>query len=51
MIRQSVVNDLPVGRSVDEALRTLKAFQFFEKHGEGSAKSEFFKSSSLIAQI
>jgi len=34
LIRQSLVNDLPVGRSVDEALRTLKAFQFFEKHGE-----------------
>ncbi|KAM3725584.1 Peroxiredoxin [Dirofilaria immitis] len=33
-IRHSLVNDLPVGRSVDEALRTLKAFQFVEKHGE-----------------
>lgn len=34
-IRHSLVNDLPVGRSVDEALRILKAFQFHEKHGEG----------------
>uniref|UniRef100_A0A1I8A3C4 thioredoxin-dependent peroxiredoxin n=1 Tax=Steinernema glaseri TaxID=37863 RepID=A0A1I8A3C4_9BILA len=33
-IRHSAVNDLPVGRSVDETLRLLKAFQFFEKHGE-----------------
>ncbi|VDN01993.1 unnamed protein product, partial [Thelazia callipaeda] len=33
-IRHSLVNDLPVGRSVDEAFRTLKAFQFVEKHGE-----------------
>jgi alkyl hydroperoxide reductase subunit AhpC len=33
-IRHTLVNDLPVGRSVDEALRILKAFQFFEKHGE-----------------
>lgn len=33
-VRHSLVNDLPVGRSVDEALRTLKAFQFVEKHGE-----------------
>lgn len=33
-IRHSLTNDLPVGRSVDEALRTLKAFQFVEKHGE-----------------
>ena len=29
------VNDLPVGRSVDEVLRLLQAFQFVEKHGEG----------------
>jgi alkyl hydroperoxide reductase subunit AhpC len=29
------VNDLPVGRSVDEVLRLLLAFQFVEKHGEG----------------
>nr|P48822.1 RecName: Full=Peroxiredoxin 1; AltName: Full=Thiol-specific antioxidant protein 1; AltName: Full=Thioredoxin peroxidase 1; Short=Bm-TPx-1; AltName: Full=Thioredoxin-dependent peroxide reductase 1; AltName: Full=Thioredoxin-dependent peroxiredoxin 1 [Brugia malayi]AAC23701.1 thiredoxin peroxidase 1 [Brugia malayi] len=33
-IRHSLVNDLSVGRSVDEAFRTLKAFQFVEKHGE-----------------
>uniref|UniRef100_A0A0N5ATE2 thioredoxin-dependent peroxiredoxin n=1 Tax=Syphacia muris TaxID=451379 RepID=A0A0N5ATE2_9BILA len=33
-IRHTLVNDFPVGRSVDEALRTLKAFQFVEKHGE-----------------
>jgi alkyl hydroperoxide reductase subunit AhpC len=34
VIRHMVVNDLPLGRSVDEALRMLDAFQFFEKHGE-----------------
>ena len=28
------VNDLPVGRSVDETLRLVQAFQFVEKHGE-----------------
>jgi alkyl hydroperoxide reductase subunit AhpC len=28
------VNDLPVGRSVDETLRLVKAFQFTDKHGE-----------------
>ncbi|XP_022190371.2 peroxiredoxin-2 [Nilaparvata lugens] len=33
-IRQITVNDLPVGRSVDEVLRLIKAFQFVEKHGE-----------------
>ena len=32
---QMTVNDLPVGRSVDETLRLIKAFQFVEKHGEG----------------
>jgi len=26
--RQIMMNDLPVGRSVDEALRLLQAFQF-----------------------
>lgn len=33
-LRQITVNDLPVGRSVDETLRLIKAFQFVEKHGE-----------------
>jgi alkyl hydroperoxide reductase subunit AhpC len=28
------VNDLPVGRDVDETLRLLQAFQFVEEHGE-----------------
>merc|ERR1712076_256979 len=30
VLRHSVVNDLPVGRSPDEALRILQAFQFVE---------------------
>jgi len=34
IVRQITVNDLPVGRSVDETLRLVKAFQFVEKHGE-----------------
>jgi alkyl hydroperoxide reductase subunit AhpC len=29
-----VVNDFPLGRSVDEALRMVQALQFVEKHGE-----------------
>ncbi|KAK6745695.1 hypothetical protein RB195_012047 [Necator americanus] len=33
-VRHTTCNDLPVGRSVDEALRVLKAFQYVEKHGE-----------------
>lgn len=34
VVRQITVNDLPVGRSVDETLRLVKAFQFADKHGE-----------------
>jgi alkyl hydroperoxide reductase subunit AhpC len=34
VLRQMSVNDLPVGRSVDETLRLIQAFQFVEKHGE-----------------
>jgi len=34
VLRQMSINDLPVGRSVDETLRLIKAFQFVEKHGE-----------------
>ena len=33
-IRHSTINDLPLGRNVDEALRVLEALQFNEKHGE-----------------
>jgi peroxiredoxin (alkyl hydroperoxide reductase subunit C) len=34
VVRHQVVNDLPLGRSVDEALRMVQALQFFEKNGE-----------------
>ncbi|MFN4261596.1 MAG: peroxiredoxin [Gemmataceae bacterium] len=34
IVRHITVNDLPIGRSVDEVLRVLDALQFFEKHGE-----------------
>jgi len=34
IVRHQVVNDLPLGRSVDEALRIVDALQFTEKHGE-----------------
>jgi len=34
ILRQITINDLPVGRSADEALRLLDAFQFVEKYGE-----------------
>lgn len=34
LVRHQVVNDLPLGRSVEEALRMVKALQFNEEHGE-----------------
>jgi len=34
MLRQITVNDLPVGRDVDETLRLVQAFQHVDKHGE-----------------
>lgn len=34
VVRHQVVNDLPLGRSVDEALRMVKALQYFETKGE-----------------
>ncbi len=34
VVRHALVNDLPLGRNVDEALRLLDALQFTEKHGE-----------------
>lgn len=34
IVRHQLVNDLPLGRSVDEALRMVDALNFFEKNGE-----------------
>ena len=34
IVRHALINDLPLGRNVDEALRILDAIQFHEKHGE-----------------
>ncbi len=34
MVRHQVVNDLPLGRSMDELLRMVDALQFTEEHGE-----------------
>ncbi|KAG8179476.1 hypothetical protein JTE90_029282 [Oedothorax gibbosus] len=33
-LRQITINDLPVGRSVDETLRLIQALQFTDLHGE-----------------
>lgn len=34
IVRHQIVNDLPLGRSVDECLRMIDALSYFEKHGE-----------------
>lgn len=34
IIRHQLINDLPIGRSIDEVLRILDALIFFEKYGE-----------------
>lgn len=34
VIRHATINDLPIGRSVDEALRVVQAIQYTDKHGE-----------------
>lgn len=35
ILRQITVNDLPVGRSVDETLRLVQAFRYTDKYGQG----------------
>ncbi|MEO9531207.1 MAG: peroxiredoxin [Crocinitomicaceae bacterium] len=34
VVRHQIVNDLPLGRNVDEALRMVDALNFFEENGE-----------------
>jgi len=34
VLQQALVNNLPIGRSVDESLRVIDALQFVEEHGE-----------------
>ncbi len=34
IVRHQVVNDMPLGRSVEEAIRMVDALQFFEENGE-----------------
>lgn len=34
VVQHSTINNLPLGRNVDEALRVLDAIQFTEEHGE-----------------
>lgn len=34
VVRHQVVNDMPLGRNIDEALRMVDALQFFEENGD-----------------
>ena len=34
VVRHQIINDLPLGRNVDEALRMIEALNFTEEHGE-----------------
>jgi peroxiredoxin (alkyl hydroperoxide reductase subunit C) len=34
VIRHAVINDLPLGRSIDEAMRMVDALEFHETHGD-----------------
>ena len=34
LVRHQIVNDLPLGRSIDEALRMVDALKFHQEHGE-----------------
>jgi peroxiredoxin (alkyl hydroperoxide reductase subunit C) len=34
IVRHQVVNDLPLGRNIDEAIRMVDALKFFQEHGE-----------------
>ena len=34
VVRSEIINDLPIGRNMDELLRLIDALQFHEQHGE-----------------
>jgi alkyl hydroperoxide reductase subunit AhpC len=46
ILRQITMNDLPVGRSTDETLRLLQAFQYTDKHGEGKFECDMINLTS-----
>lgn len=33
-VRSQIINDLPIGRNIEEIIRTIDAVQFFEENGE-----------------
>jgi len=34
VVRHQLINDLPLGRNIDEAIRMIDALKFFQEHGE-----------------
>jgi peroxiredoxin (alkyl hydroperoxide reductase subunit C) len=34
LVRSQIVNDLPIGRNIDELIRIIDAVQYYEEHGE-----------------
>ncbi|MSR53822.1 MAG: peroxiredoxin [Gemmataceae bacterium] len=34
ILRHALINDLPLGRNIDETIRMIDALQYFEQHGE-----------------
>ena len=34
ILRHALINDLPLGRNIDESIRMIDALHFFEQHGE-----------------
>lgn len=51
ILRQITINDLPVGRSVDETLRLVQAFQFTDKNGEGEWEGDLQQCLSSVYLI
>ncbi len=49
VLEQSTINNLPIGRSVDEALRLLQAIQFTAEHGE--VRSAVFSSWASLVDL
>ncbi|GME79138.1 unnamed protein product [Ambrosiozyma monospora] len=50
-LRQITINDLPVGRSVDESLRLLEAFQFTDKYGEVCPANWTAGSDTIVPEV
>ncbi|WP_196894304.1 peroxiredoxin [Aureivirga marina] len=49
IVRHQIVNDLPLGRNVDEALRMVDALKFNEEHGEACPANWNSEKEGLLA--